>query len=152
KAGATTVTVNYGTGNNTGFDVLVKEITGADPVSPLDQTTTFDEGANNLTQHDCAGTAGITTSANVYISGSSVLNSSGGTITPGTGYARIAASIASVTFLDQSSAASVAGTRGDYKSTITRGGCGCLVSYKAAVASGGSGSSAVAPKKVQTAE
>src|SRR5262249_38210868 len=44
----------------------------------------------------------------------------------------VASGIAQVVFLDQSSALSVAGTRGDYTSSIARGGCGCLVSYKAA--------------------
>lgn len=147
--GAVTVTVNYGAGNNTGFDLLVKEISGADSASPLDQSATFDEASKTLLQHDCAPVGGITTAANVYISGTSALNSAGGTITPGAGYARIASAAAQVVFLEQSSAAAVAGTRGDFTSTIGRGGCACLVSYKAA---SGGGGPVVAPNKVQSIE
>src|SRR5262249_7230611 len=92
--GAGTGTGHYGAGNNTGFDLVVKEIAGADTVSPLDQTATFDEGAKTLLQHDCAPAAGITTASFAYISGTSALNSAGGTITSGTGYSRIASTAA----------------------------------------------------------
>src|SRR5262249_55437315 len=77
-----------------------------------------------------------------------------GTITAGTGYTRLPTSAGNnnVIYLEQSSAASVAGTRGDYTSTIARRGCGCLVSYKAAGSGSGTGGSAVAPKRVQSTE
>src|SRR5262249_29380652 len=115
------------------------------------QAAVFDEGAKTLTQHDCAPASGISTAANVYISGTSALNSAGGTIAAGAGYARVPSGIAQVVFLDQRSALSVAGTRGDYTSSIPGGGCGCLVSYKTA-GSGSGGGSTVAPKKVQSIE
>lgn len=132
--GTVTVTVNYGTGLAAAVDVLVKELSGADSAAPLDQAAAFDEGANNLTQHDCAPAGGVTTASNVYISGSSALNSAGGTITPGAGYLQLAALNNRIVFLEESSAAAVSGTRGDYKSSYARGGCGCLVSYKAPAA------------------
>src|SRR5262249_3295777 len=93
-----------------------------------------DEGANNLIQHDCAPAAGITTAANVYISGTSALNSSGGTTIPGRAYRQLSSSSDRVLYLEQSSAVSLSGTRGDYTTTIARGACGCLVSYKAPAA------------------